>query len=118
MKKTIMLEGREQTIESNALLPRKYRKIFGRDLIVDMRRMVDAYKNDPDSADTEVLENITWLMLKAGGNDVPDSVEEWLATLEDAFAAYSVVGDVVDLWAGSMKTTSVPKKKSRERHAK
>jgi len=111
MKKTIMLDGQEKTIESNALLPRIYRKEFGRDLISDMKRMAEQAKNDPNDVSTEALENVTWLMLKAAGNDVGESVEEWLATLDDSFAVYYASGDVISLWLDSQKTTSKPKKK-------
>ena len=99
------------TIESNALLPRLYRKEFGRDLMMDMRKLSDRYQADPDNIDTEVLENVTWLMLKAGGNDVGSSVEEWLGGLDDILTVYLAMPEVVDLWVGSQKTTSKPKKK-------
>lgn len=111
MKKTINIAGQDLVIESNALLPRLYRKEFGRDLMVDMRKLAERYQADPDNIDTEVLENVTWLMLKAGGNDVGDSVDEWLASLDDILTVYTAMTDVVELWAGSQKTTSRPKKK-------
>ena len=111
MKKTIILDGQEKTIESNALLPRQYRHKFGRDLIVDMRRMAEQAKKDPNDVNPETLENITWLMLKAGGEDVGESVEEWLASMDDSLAVYFVMDDVVELWMASQKTTSKPKKK-------
>ena len=111
MKKTINIAGQEMTIESNALLPRLYRKEFGRDLMIDMRRLSENYQADPDNMNTEVLENVTWLMLKAAGNDVGDSVDEWLASLDDILTVYLALPEVVDLWVGSQKTTSKPKKK-------
>lgn len=111
MRKTVMINGQELAIESNALLPRQYRKEFGRDLMVDMRKLADRYKADPDDIDTEVLENVTWLMLKTAGNDVGDSVDEWLGSLDDILTVYTAMSEVVDLWIGSQKTTSRPKKK-------
>ena len=111
MKKTINIGGQDLVIESNALLPRLYRKEFGRDLMMDMRKLSDRYQADPDNIDTEVLENVTWLMLKAGGNDVGSSVEEWLGGLDDILTVYLAMPEVVDLWVGSQKTTSKPKKK-------
>lgn len=111
MRKEITLCGKKQTIEANALLPRQYRKEFGRDLIVDMRKLAEGYKQNPDEVNTEVLENITWLMLRAGGSDVPDTVEAWLAGIDDTFAVYTVTDDVLGLWLNSQKTTSKPKKK-------
>ena len=111
MKKQITLDGKTQTIEANALLPRQYRKEFGRDMIVDMRKLAEDYKKDPDAVNTEVLENITWLMLRAGGSDVPDSVEDWLAGIGDTFGVYAVTDDVLEVWLNSQRTTSRPKKK-------
>lgn len=111
MKKTINFLGKPCTIENNALLPRKYRHTFGRDLIVDMDNIRKAYAKDPATCNTEVLENITWLMLKEGGEDVGDNVEDWLASIDDIVAVYQAEGEVVQLWADGRKTTSVPKKK-------
>ena len=111
MKKTVIMSGRKCTLENNALLPRRYRNQFGRDLVVDMQKMMDAYKKDPSNFNTEVLENITWLMLKAGGEDVGENPEEWLAGLDNAFAVYEIIGDVVELWGKGRETTSIPKKK-------
>ena len=111
MKKTVTLCGKPATIENNALLPRNYRHTFGRDLVVDMQALAKQYKDNPENINTEVLENITWLMLKAGGENVGESPEEWLAGIDDTFAVYEVIEDVVDLWAEARKTTSKPKKK-------
>lgn len=111
MKKTLTLGGKPVTIENNALLPRTYRHTFGRDLVVDMQALAKQYKDNPTDLNTEVLENITWLMLKAGGEQVGENPEEWLATLDDAFAVYEVLEDVVNLWVEGRKTTSHPKKK-------
>lgn len=134
MKKTITLEGKELTLESNALLPRHYRRIFGRDMLRDMNRLMrDLRKDlkdlknveDPEireemleNIDLEVVENVTWLMLKIAKdengnriNDVKNSPEEWLESLDESMAVYFVMGDVIDLWMQGQKTTSKPKKK-------
>jgi len=111
MKKNVTLCGKACTLENNALLPRRYRNQFGRDLIIDMKTMVDAYQKDKANFNAEVLENITWLMLKEAGEQVGENPEEWLAGLDDAFAVYEVIGDVVDLWGKGRETTSRPKKK-------
>lgn len=111
MKKTIHINGQDLIIESNALLPRLYRKEFGRDLMIDMRKLNERCQADPDNIDTEVLENVTWLMLRAAGNDVGNTVEEWLQGMDDIVSLYTAMSDVVDLWVGSQKTTAKPKKK-------
>lgn len=111
MQRKVEFMGHEVTLENNALLPRMYRHKFGRDLIVDMQKLVNGYQKDPDNLNTEVLENIAWLMLKTGGEPVGDTPEEWLAGLDDPFAVYEIIGDVIDLWAAGRVTTSKVKKK-------
>lgn len=111
MKKQIKLDGKDVTIASNALLPRQYRAVFGRDLIVDMRKLAEGYQKDPDTVNMEVLENVTWLMLKAGGEAVPDTVEAWLAGIDDSLTVYLAANDVLSLWLTTQQTTSKPKKK-------
>lgn len=135
MKKTITLDGKSVQIEANALLPRLYRKEFGRDLMTDMRKLLDSVRisaealkkarKDPDGVaaelmadpasmdniDLSVMENITYLMLRSAGEDVGESVEEWLASLEDSMAIYTDMPDVIEVWTASQKTTSKSKKK-------
>lgn len=135
MSKTIELDGKKVKIEANALLPRLYRKEFGRDLIVDMKKMIEgvqlsgesmkkaakdpgglaaALMADPDALDKldlTVVENVTWMMLRAAGEDVGESVEEWLTTIEDSMALYMAMPDVIEVWLASQKTTSKAKKK-------
>ena len=134
MKKIITVEGKELTLESNALLPRHYRRIFGKDLLRDMNRIIRGLKVDLkdikntvdpeireailENIDLEAIENITWLMLKVAKdengnkvNDVGNSPEEWLESLDESMAVYFLMGDVIDLWLRGQKTTSRPKKK-------
>ena len=135
MKKTITLDGKSVQIEANALLPRLYRKEFGRDLMTDMRKLLDSVRisaealkkarKDPDGVaaelmadpasmdniDLSVMENITYLMLRSAGEDVGESVEKWLASLEDSMAIYTAMPDVIEVWTASQKTTSKSKKK-------
>lgn len=135
MKKTITLDGKSVQIEANALLPRLYRKEFGRDLMTDMRKLLDSVRisaealkkarKDPDGVaaelmadpasmddiDLSVMENITYLMLRSAGEDVGENVEEWLESLEDSMAIYTAMPDVIEVWTASQKTTSKSKKK-------
>lgn len=111
MKKKVTFCGKEMTLECNALLPRTYRHTFGRDLIQDMKKMVDEKSKGAEIINVEPLENITYLMFRAAGEDVGDSVESWLESIDDSLAIYTVMNDVTDLWLSSQKTTSKPKKK-------
>ena len=111
MKRKVEIDGRTLTLENNALLPRRYRHAFGRDIVVDMQAMVQAYKKDPSSVNMEVLEDVTWLMLKEAGEPVGENPEQWLAGIDDVFAVYTAAETVLGLWIEGRKTTSVPKKK-------
>lgn len=111
MKKTLEFEGREMTAVCNALLPRLYRFHFGTDLFMDLAKFREAHKKDPSSINFGVIENMTWLMLKQGGEDVGETPDEWLATLEDVASVYVLSSDIMELWEQSCKTTSKPKKK-------
>ena len=135
MRKKIIIEGKARTLEANALLPRQYRNEFGRDLIVDVKKLLgkvqltaEALKKarqDPDGLaadlladpgaldgmDLSVIENLAWLMLRAGGEDVGDDVETWLASLQDFMTVYNIMPEIIELWITSQKTTTKPKKK-------
>lgn len=110
MTKTVKIAGRDMQLCANALLPRKYRHAFGRDLITDMQALVKAY-NAGGEQDYELFENLAWLMLKEGGEDVGATPEEWLATIDDSFEIYNIMPEVVSLWAQNQKTTARSKKK-------
>ena len=126
MNKNIEINGKELLIVSNALLPRQYRYHFGRDLIVDMRKLAKSYVKTEtpegiqyvltDDADTSILEQISWLMLKAGGNEVGETIEEWLMSIEDVFDLYRIESACMELWRDSEKQTATLKKKGAPRH--
>ena len=111
MYKVIELNGEQKKLVSNALLPRLYRSHFGRDMLVDFRKFKeDVDKGGDDSMDTSIYERLTWLMLKQGGNDVGNTLEEWLESI-DFLELYSYIGVVCSLLEESQKRTSIPKKK-------
>lgn len=122
-EKKILVDGKEMTMRASALVPRLYRAKFGRDMISDMRKLAKAYQKAKEAKteeekeeaqlsafDLEVFENTSWIMLKHGGEDVGDSPEEWLDSLE-VFSVYEFLPAILELWAFNQKTTSVPKKK-------
>ena len=118
LTKKATIDGKEYTFASSALLPKLYRVKFGRDMVVDMRKLTKAYKEaDGDEEkmteafDGEVFERMTWLMLRHAGEDVPDNMDEWLESLDGPFSIYEALPAVVDLWYENQKTTSRPRKK-------
>ena len=116
--KKATIDGKEHTFACSALLPKLYRVKFGSDMVSDMRRLINAYKNTDGDAekmleafDGEVFERLTWLMLRHAGEDVPDNMDEWLASLDTIFSIYEALPTVIDLWYANNKTTSKPRKK-------
>ena len=110
MDKKVQVQGREMTLRANALLPRKYRHMFERDMIADMRKLIDDYQKK-NEVNYDVLEDLTWLMFREAGEDVGSSPEEWLQTIDDVFEVYMLLPDVCALWIKNQKTTAAPKKK-------
>lgn len=104
-------------LKSTALLPRLYRNTFGRDLMIDMQNLTDAYKSAQEggghfsAVDLTVFEDLAWLMLKHAGEDVGETPEEWLDRIAGMFTVYSVLPVIIDLWNAGQKTTAIPAKK-------
>lgn len=127
IEKTINIEGRPAKLRSSALIPKLYRAYFGRDMVKDMRQLAKSYKalkDLPKDAtdeqreeaqlsilDLEIFENVSWIMLKHGGEDVGERPEDWLDSLDGIFSVYEVLPEILELWAMNNKTTSVPRKK-------
>ena len=118
MEKTVSLAGRDYRMRASALIPRIYRAKFGRDLISDIKAMQDAIRaaikekrSFADAINLETLENIAWTMIHHAGEQIPDDPAEWLGGIDDVFAIYNILPDVLDLWNGNQKTTAVSKKK-------
>ena len=128
MEKKIMIDGKERTLRATALIPRMYRFQFGRDMVSDMNKLNKSYakvlsglrknateeeKNDAkfSATDLTIFEDVAWLMLKHGGEDVGNSPEEWLDSVDGVISIYEVLPKIVSLWAANQHTTSTPKKK-------
>lgn len=126
IEQKVMIDGKELTVRASGLIPKLYRARFGRDMVVDMMKLAKAYKkvNALPATATEderaealmdidfgALENLTWIMLKHGGEDVGNSPDEWLESLNGVFSVYEAIPTLLDLWNQNNKTTSVPRKK-------
>lgn len=124
IEKVIEIEGKKARMRSSALIPKLYRAYFGRDMIKDMRALAKAYKTYKDATteeekeaaefsmmDLEIFENVAWIMLKHGGENVGENPEEWLDSLDGVFSVYEALPTILELWNRNNKTTSVPRKK-------
>ena len=127
MEKTIMINGVRRRMKASALIPRLYRYQFGRDLVRDMNGLRKAYTRAislPEDAteeerseaqlsalDLTVFENIAWLMLRHAGEDIPNTPDEWLDSIDGVFSVYEILPVVLELWEAGQLTTAVPRKK-------
>ena len=126
-ERTVIIDENEVRMRASALIPRLYRFKFGRDIISDMNKLKKAYEkaaNLPDDAtederedaqlsaiDLTIFENIAWLMIRHAGEDIPDSPDDWLESIEGVFSVYDIMPTVLELWGENQQTTSIPKKK-------
>lgn len=124
IEKKTTIYGKEVTLRSSGLIPKLYRAQFGRDMFVDMKKFVNAYKETQgdeekmlNDFDLGVLERAAWIMLKYGGEDVGESPDEWLDNLDGVFSVYEALPVVLDMWNKNNATTSVPAKKQGQQSA-
>lgn len=127
MERTVTVGGKEMKMRASALIPRLYRFKFKRDMVADMRQLQRAYakatalpENTTDAeredaqfsaADLTIFEDVAYIMAKHGGNDMPDSPEEWLDSIDGVFSIYEILPVILELWSANTETTSIPKKK-------
>lgn len=127
MERTVTVGGKEMKMRASALIPRLYRFKFKRDMVADMRQIQRAYakatsipENATDAeredaqfsaADLTIFEDVAYIMAKHGGNDMPDSPEEWLDSIDGVFSIYEILPVILELWSANTETTSIPKKK-------
>ena len=126
MTKTVIIDGREYRMRASALTPRLYRAFFKRDMIRDMQNLLTAYNKlltlPEDATDEEkneanlvildyleVFENVAWVFCKEGGEDVGNSPEEWLDSIEGMFSIYEAMPAIIEIWVDNQTTTSIPK---------
>ena len=126
MEKKVMIGGKEYRMRASALIPRLYRFKLGRDMVADMNQLTKSYqkilksKNASEEekqdaqfsvADVTIFENVAFMMVKHAGEDIPDTPEEWLDSIEGVFSIYEILPDILSLWSANNAQTSVPGKK-------
>lgn len=126
-ERVVQIDGKDVRMRASALIPRLYRFKFGRDIIQDMSRLKKAYAAvealPPDATDEQreeaqlsvmdltIFEDIAWLMIRHAKEDIPDTPDEWLESIEGVFSVYEIMPIVLELWGETQQTTSTPKKK-------
>lgn len=127
MERTVTVGGQAVRMRASALIPRRYRFKFGRDLIRDMAQLKKAYKKAvslaPEASDEErreaqlsaidleIFENVAWTMCKNADPAIPDDPGEWLDTIDGVFSVYEALPQILELWQAGLSTTSTPVKK-------
>lgn len=126
MEKKVMIGGKEYRMRASALIPRLYRFKLGRDMVADMNQLTKSYqkilksKNASEEenrdaqfsvADLTIFENVAFMMVKHAGEDIPDTPEEWLDSIEGVFSIYEILPEILSLWSANNAQTSVPGKK-------
>lgn len=126
MEKKVMIGGKEYRMRASALIPRLYRFKLGRDMVADMNQLTKSYqkilksKNASEEekqdaqfsvADLTIFENVAFMMVKHAGEDIPDTPEEWLDSIEGVFSIYEILPEILSLWSANNAQTSAPGKK-------
>lgn len=127
MEKVIKMGGKDVRMRASALIPRLYRIKFGRDMVRDMNHLRKSFKKatsvSPDATEEErqeaqlsamdltLFEDVAYIMAKHAGEDVPESPDDWLDSIEGVLSIYEILPSILGLWQLSQKTTSIPKKK-------
>lgn len=112
---SINLDGRDVPFKASAATPRIYRQRYGRDIFVDLQKLMDAVDSgDPnhsmlDLASLELFEDIAYLMAKEADPAVPDTPEAWLDGFT-MFSIYSVLPQILALWGVNVETQVDAKK--------
>lgn len=127
MEKVILLGNKEYRMRASALIPRLYRIKFGRDMVRDMNQLRQSFEKatrlSPDATEEErqdaqlsvldltLFENVAYIMVKHAGEDVPDSPDDWLDSIDGVLSIYEILPAILELWQLNQQTTSIPKKK-------
>lgn len=111
MEKTINICGQDVRFTATASTPRRYRRKFGRDLFVDLQKLMgEAEKGELTATALEGFENMAYVMAKQSDPSIPDDPAEWLDEFE-MMSVYDILPQLIELWGMNAETLEEPKKK-------
>lgn len=131
MDRVIEIDGKEIKFRTSAAAPLIYRTQFGRDMIVDIRKIGEKIQKMKKEAkktgesdqtaeqitadefsqlDLTTFVRIAYCFAKCADKTVPTDPFEWLDQFE-TFSIYKILPEILQMWAESEKSTSTPKKK-------
>lgn len=113
MEKAIKIGNYEVAMKCSGLTPKRYRDLFGKDVIVELARLskymnTDGTLNLDNDIDMSVIERLAYTMAMQGGETA--DYESWLDKF-DATDIFDSMGEIIALWLASNKTLSNAKKK-------
>lgn len=112
MERTINIDGKDVKFKATAATIRKYRALFGRDLLLDFQKLQDASTSGETlTADSLLIfENMAFVMAKQADPTIPDNPDDWLDGF-GIFSIYVILPQIVELWQLSNLPLSESKKK-------
>ena len=115
MEKLVKLEDKEIGFKCSAGTVRSYRMNFGRDLIIDIANIEkELFENKLLGTESaQCAEEIAYTMAKEYDPDL-EPIEEWLDQFSPYFI-YTVVSEIIYMWAENIKTLNSTKKNSVKR---
>lgn len=114
MEKTITIGDKDVRFKATASTTRKYRQRFGRDLFMDINKLVLNSQTGLTSGDLECFEDVAYIMAQQADDTIPDDPDEWLDQFE-ILDIYQVLPEIVELWGLNALTLEEPKKKVGKR---
>ena len=112
MERTLNIDGKQVPFKATAGTIRRYRAEFGRDLLLDFKKLQEeATAGDSLTATAlTIFENLAYTMAKQADPTIPNDPDEWLDGFE-MFSIYTVLPQLVELWKLSELPTATSKKK-------
>ena len=114
MEKIIKINGQDIPFKATASTTRRYRQRFGKDLFLDINKIIINAQTGLTSGDLECFENIAYIMAKQANEDIPDEPDEWLDQFE-LMSVYEVLPQILELWGLNTQTLEESKKKAGKR---
>jgi len=123
MYKSIEYRGKKLEFLSTAGTAIRYRQVFHKDVLVDLKKLKKAMQDDDITLEaTEVIPQLAYIMMAAADGQTNmnklnyDSYIEWTEKWEPQ--DFSIVSDlfdvVLDVWSGQDTSTSEVKKKENQ----
>lgn len=118
MEAVYLVRGKRLGVRITALSPRHYRARTGRDLIVDMTALREAWDGAKSGQELPpemlaVFACVVHSLAKDADPALPDTAGEWLDGLRGALRAREVLPGLLALWTLANRTTAKPKAKQR-----